>query len=483
MPATKFAHLRKKMRQTMRPRSTERKQSGPPRPTRSAASRSKLRSLGWLVGCAALASAAAHATPPRGWVPTWNDEFNGPELDATRWDAIHWTTPYNNERQAYLPEQVSVADGCLVLTAVDQPYADKPYRSGKVESTYAQRFGRWEVRAQLPSTQGTWPAIWLLPDTTRFPWPSQGEIDILENRGHQPQQVSSAYHFGANPGAHRYFAAEQRFAVNGRLSDFHEDFHVYAVEWDAQRLKFFVDDVHYHTVHNAAVDGFLATTTAPMETLLNVAVGGDFLGASQPGAESRWPQAMRVDYVRIFRRADDPPARALRNGGFEDQGGGLAGWTAFGSVVPENPNVQAARDVASAGSHALKLFGQFSGGPNVCGVAQGIDVRPGERVVSRARTFVRSADSIARTGNAARWKIEFYRQPDAARDGGDFLSETVGLLADGDVVEDRWIAHELAATTPADAVEARLSIVFEQPRNEAGAVHVDEVAFQCEAAE
>jgi len=431
-----------------------------------------------LAGCLLAWHAAAAAAADNRWTLAWSDEFAGTALDASKWDAILWTTPFNNERQAYLPQQVSVADGHLVLTAVDQPYAGKAYRSGKVESKYVQQYGRWEIRARLPGTLGTWPALWLLPDTQAFPWPSQGEIDILENRGHQPYLTSSAYHYGSSPANHRYTFAEQRTAEQGQLVNYHQDFHDYAVEWSPQQLRFFVDDVHYFTVFDEDVAGSLQKATAPMETVLNLAVGGDFLGSAQPGTASQWPQQLRVDHVRVYRNAENPPPRLLRNGGLEQRGGSLAGWTVFGNARASFPNVQTVADAALEGTASLKLTGQFSGAANYSGVTQGVSVRPGDRVEATASSLVRAAESLANSANELHLKIEFYRQFGGKYGSADMVGELVKPIASGASATDAWSSHALSAVAPADAVEARLALVFVQPGMQPGAVHVDRVRFR-----
>ena len=93
-----------------------------------------------------------------------------------------------------------------------------------------------------------WPAIWLLPDG---PWPSEGEIDIMENRGNQPSLTSSAFHWGTqSPYTHDYFAVEQRSAIGEQLVSYPDGFHTYAFEWLGDQLRFYVDDVHYATFYS-----------------------------------------------------------------------------------------------------------------------------------------------------------------------------------------------------------------------------------------
>lgn len=432
-----------------------------------------------LASCAAWAlsiavgTAHTHAqSAPAGWTLTWNDEFDGTQLDTTKWDPIFWNTPFNNERQAYRPDRATVSGGNLVLTADNTPNGGKQYTSGKVESVYAQQHGRWEVRAKLPSTLGTWPAIWLLPDTNTWPWPSQGEIDIMENRGHQPNTVSSAFHYGPDFFG-RQFEVEEIHYSGPTAGNYHNDFHIYAVEWDASQIRFFVDDVNYHTITDAQVGGFLSSQTAPMEVNLNVAVGGDFLGGSQfqPNSSSVWPQQMLVDYVRIYERSTD--ASAIQNGSFEEGGGSLNSWDLFGNAIP---NVLAESEAVLDGSHSLKIFGQFNGSRNFSGAEQGINVEAGEEISATASAFIRSEDSLV-DGNVVTMKFDYYSAFGGAFGSASYLGSTAIEIANDATLDDQWLEHTLTGTVPAGAVEARLGFVFDQPNQGPGAIHIDNVSF------
>ncbi|MEQ8211651.1 MAG: glycoside hydrolase family 16 protein [Lacipirellulaceae bacterium] len=424
----------------------------------------------WSVLLLFSATPAVAQIAPEGWTLTWNDEFNGTQLDTTKWDPIFWNTPFNNERQAYRPDRATVSGGNLVLTADDTPNGGKQYTSGKVESVYAQQHGRWEVRAKLPSTQGTWPAIWLLPDTNTWPWPSQGEIDIMENRGHQPDIVSSAFHYGPDFFG-RQFETEEIHYNGPSAGNYHNDFHIYAVEWDATQIKFFVDDVNYHTITDAQVGGFLSSQTAPMEVNLNVAVGGDFLGGLQPNGSSVWPQEMLVDYVRIFERSTD--ITPFQNGSFEDGGGSLSSWNLFGNSIP---NVLAESEAVLDGSHSLKIFGQFNGGQNFSGAEQGIPVEGGDEISATASSYIRSVDDLI-NGNVVSMKFDYYSAFGGQFGSADYLGSTAIEIANDATTNDQWFEHVLSDTVPANAVEARLVFLFNQPNQGQGAIHIDDVLF------
>jgi beta-glucanase (GH16 family) len=411
---------------------------------------------------------------PAGWTQIWNDEFDGSTLDTTKWAPEFTTAPYNNEQQAYLPQQVTVAGGNLVITSENLPYQGKPYRSGRVHSKWTHQYGRWEVRADLPTSQGMWPAIWLLPDATQYAWPSQGEIDIMENKGHQPNLTSAAYHYGTTD---HYQTAEQTAARFGQSVNYHDSFHVYAVEWDKTKVRFFVDDVNWMTVYDADVGGFISHQTAPMQTTLNTAVGGSFLGNNfQPNSSTVWPQQFLIDYVRVFDRNTTP--LHFRNGSFDQRDGSLAGWSVFGNKVNTN-NVSISSESVNDGLASVKLFGQFTSNTNFSGVSQGITVKAGDQINAAAKSFIRSQDSILGTANSLQMKIEFYNDFGGKYGSASFLSEVTSTIATGTTTNDVWRDHSLAAVAPAGAVEARLSFVFTQTAaNGGGAIHIDNVSFK-----
>lgn len=235
-----------------------------------------------------------------GWELSWQDEFDGPGLDTTKWEALNRRNSFNNEKQYYHPNQVAVSGGALQLTAINTPRDGKAYQSGLVTSRDLFGPGRFEARIDLPTGQGMWPAFWLNPNQVQ--WPTGGEIDILENRGSQPNLVSSAYHWQANPGPccsqHRLVFEEHTASVGGIPVNYHDGFHVYAVEWEATRLRFYVDGLLHFTVTESAN---LPIFETPKNIILNLAVGGDFGG--DPNGTTVFPQTMRVDYVRLWRPA------------------------------------------------------------------------------------------------------------------------------------------------------------------------------------
>jgi len=410
-------------------------------------------------------------TPPPGWRLVWEDDFAA--FDEAKWSRVESHHPTNNSLQAYLPEQVTVDDGKLVILSESRPAGQLAFRSGQVKSKHSWLHGRFEVRAKLPGTRGMWPAIWLLPDG---PWPSEGEIDIMENRGNQPAITSSAFHWGAvSPRQHDFFAVEQRTSLAGKLVHYSDDFHTFAVEWLPDQLRFYVDDVYHTIFYNDECGDVLPQLKAPMRLVINTAIGGDFL--PPPDDTTVWPQRFEVDWVRVYERDESRGEHTLMNGGFEASGGSLAGWHVFGNRMAGDANVLAHRQAVKSGKGALKLSGQMSGDENYSGITQGISVTGGDSVRARLSAFVRSQQPLAGSNNRVYMKIEFYNHWADYFGSPAMLAVKEVLIADAATLADKWLDHELTTVAPAGAVEARLSLVFAQAADEPGAIHIDDVEF------
>ena len=395
-----------------------------------------------------------------GWSEGWQDEFNGSAIDNSRWEVADRENSPNNEEQFYTPEQVSVGNGQLTITALNQPLGSKPYRSGLVRTWEEHRYGRWEVRADLPFGQGMWPAIWLLPrDLGAAPWPTGGEIDIMENVGNDTFFVKGSYHYNWEP--NNPITSNNDYITG---EDFAAGMHDYAVEWEPDAIRFYVDNNLYHTVENP-----IQPVEQPMSLIINLAVGGNWPGS--PDGSTIWPQTFDIDYARYWTR--DPSE--LINPHFDRSGWTINGWDIFGNEIG---NVSVQTEAVTEGTHSLKLYGQFNGGQNYSGAAQGIVIEPGQEVLAEASAFIRSQDSIAGTDNELIMKLEYYSDFGADYGGANFLGEEVLVIADGATAEDAWASHEILGVAPASAVEARVSFVFSQPSNAGGAVHLDAVTLQ-----
>ena len=295
---------------------------------------------------AADAPAPAAKTPaktPDGWKLVWSDEFEGDRVDPAKWafdrgnylptgDGQGQPGWGNNELEFYTPrpENASVSDGMLHLRAIKENYKGCQYTSArlKTKGLFAKKYGRFEFRAKLPVGKGVWPAIWMLPEKDTYgAWAASGEIDIMEARGQEPNKVLGTLHYGSKWPANTHTGKDYVFPAGGTIAEFH----VYALEWEPGEIRWYVDDQLYQTqgfwwscsdhdgpkgvdpVNEGELNPWPAPFDQPFHLILNLAVGGNFLG--KPDAKTEFPVEMLVDYVRVFERAaGDVPVKPRGEG-------------------------------------------------------------------------------------------------------------------------------------------------------------------------
>jgi beta-glucanase (GH16 family) len=240
----------------------------------------------------ALAAAFVRSRPPG---PVFSDEFDGAQVDFTKWSSGYpWgcTSETTGERQCYVPEALRVRDGLLVIEAARDQGGRLPYRSGMIVShrSFAQRYGYFELRARLPHGKGLWPAFWLLPKPTGT-WPP--ELDVMEQFGSEPDTVLMAQHYRDAAGR------ERKRTRTWTGPDFAAGFHTFGMSWGPDAIVWYIDGVErFRSVRDIP--------TEEMYVLVNLAVGGDAPG--QPDATTSFPSRMEVDYVRVWK----DPAHLLR---------------------------------------------------------------------------------------------------------------------------------------------------------------------------
>jgi beta-glucanase (GH16 family) len=245
------------------------------------------------------------------WKLTWSDEFNGPDgfgIDSSKWvfdlGGSGWG---NQELESYTnrPQNAHIQDGNLVIRVLQEKYTGADgksmnYTSARLKTLgkFSQKYGRFEARMKIPFGQGLWPAFWMLgDDIEKAGWPDSGEIDIMENIGKEPSTVHGTIHGPGYNGANG-ISAPFVLPANKRFAD---DFHIYAVEWEPNTIRFYVDDSLYATRTPADLPaGKKWVYDHPFFLLLNCAVGGEWPG--NPDATTIFPQTMLVDYVRVYER-------------------------------------------------------------------------------------------------------------------------------------------------------------------------------------
>lgn len=243
----------------------------------------------------------------------WADEFNGTgAINNSNW--FHQTqipaggSWYNGEIQHYTNRTVnsSQGDGNLNLIAQKESFTDqgftKQYTSARLNSKFAFKYGKVEVRAKLPTGVGTWPAIWMLGkniteagayfETQGFgttSWPACGEIDIMEHWGSNQNFVQSAMHTPSSSGATVNHGGQT-------ISTVSSEFHVYTLEWSEEKMVFSVDDIVHYIYHPAVKDASTWPFDEEQYILLNIAI--------QPSIAASFVQdTMVIDYVRVYQES------------------------------------------------------------------------------------------------------------------------------------------------------------------------------------
>jgi beta-glucanase (GH16 family) len=243
------------------------------------------------------------------WQPLLVEEFDGPAGSAPNpatWNVEVDDSPFNQEKQAYTsrPSNVSLdGAGHLALTAQREALGASdlasalPYTSGRVNTKglVTPQYGRIEARIKVPAGKGLWPAFWLLgQDVDTVGWPKCGEVDIFELGGSQPARITGSLHA---PGYFAGSALHDRFTKEA--GTFADDYHVYALEWAADGMRWLVDEQPYGWRTPKGLQSLYQTWAFdhPMFIILNLAVGGIYDG--DPNAATPMPSTLLVDYVKV----------------------------------------------------------------------------------------------------------------------------------------------------------------------------------------
>ena len=244
------------------------------------------------------------------WHLVWEDNFNGSKLDTLKWNVLLRERSKHNELQYYLPDEVFVEDGMLRIRSRVRKYGDMEFTSGRLDTRdkFTPVYGRYEIRAKLPVGKGIWPAYWLYPQNRNWqmeyvmteavangressipeerPWYS--EIDIMEFLGHEPNVLYGTLHYCSFEGQRKSSSGTWKGDV-----DYSKDFHLYALEWEPDSMRWFIDG---HVIHRTA-SGIPHT---PHYLIINTAIGGAWPG--NPDSTTVFPQFHDIDYVRVYQK-------------------------------------------------------------------------------------------------------------------------------------------------------------------------------------
>ncbi|HAT61290.1 MAG TPA: beta-glucanase [Prevotella sp.] len=234
--------------------------------------------------------------PLDGYKLVWDDEFSGSSLSSDWTYEVQPAGWVNNELQKYVQDNdvAQVKNGCLNINLMKDGNSIKSARLYAKKAT-GWTYGYIEARIKLPAGKGTWPAFWMMPVNFKS-WPADGEIDIMEEVGYDPNVVVSTIHCNKynNTGTATESARET-------VSTAQSDFHTYGLEWTADYMTFYVDGEKLLTYKNDGSGNDEWPFNKAFYPILNIAWGGTW-GGAQGVDESALPAQMQVDYIRVFQK-------------------------------------------------------------------------------------------------------------------------------------------------------------------------------------
>jgi beta-glucanase (GH16 family) len=255
---------------------------------------------------------------PAAWQLVWSDEFTQPDgssPDSSKWGFDTGGGGWGNNELEYYTSRTNnarIVGNQLVIEAKQESFGGRSYTSARLltKGKWSWTYGRMEARLKIPKGQGIWPAFWMLgANIDSSNWPACGEIDIMENIGKSTEQgkVYGTIHGPQNGGDYNGGAGVGGNYTLPNNAIFSDDFHVFAVEWTTNQMKWYVDSNLYFTATPASLpSGGTWPFTQPQFFLLNVAVGGNWPG--NPDGTTVFPQQMLVDYVRVYNYVPSAPS-------------------------------------------------------------------------------------------------------------------------------------------------------------------------------
>ncbi|HXL58017.1 MAG TPA: glycoside hydrolase family 16 protein [Chitinophagaceae bacterium] len=241
----------------------------------------------------------------KGWTfettPSWADEFNvDGKPDSSKWGYDVGGSGWGNHEKEYYTEGENslVKNGILSIEARKENVSGMNYTSARMVTKDKGDFlyGKFEIRAKLPTGKGLWPAIWMLPtDNAYGDWPKSGEVDIMEQVGFDPNNI----HISTHTEAFNWILNTQTTTITN-VPAATTDFHVYRIDWTPYAIRGFIDGEQKFQFVNDGKGAAHWPFDKRFHILLNVAIGGDWGG--QHGIDDNiFPAKMEVDYVRVYK--------------------------------------------------------------------------------------------------------------------------------------------------------------------------------------
>lgn len=365
------------------------------------------------------------------WQLVWSDEFNGSIGPDWVFEIGNGSGGWgNNELQYYRQENATIENNALVITARRQDFGGYRYTSTRMKTQGRRTFkyGRIEARMRLPSFMGAWPAFWMLgANITQVGWPASGEIDVMEHVNNENRSYGTI-HWRDHNGNYAQYGGHTDLNV--------QDWHVYAVEWDANAIRWYVDGNQFH---EANIQGGVNGTEEfhnDFFLLLNFAIGGNWPGFNID--ESQLPAKMHVDYVRVYQRNGSNPSGVATVHQHCNYGG-------YGVSLPEGDYTLAqlqARGIANDDLSSLRVNAGYQvtlyehdnfGGRSVVKTADtSCLVADGFNDLTSSLRVARHTQSWSRTVEAEHFSAQQGVQTEACSEGG----QNVGWIDQGD-----WMAY------------------------------------------
>ncbi len=235
---------------------------------------------------------STRAVSATGWQLVWSDEFNDPSINSANWGFEHGLVR-NHEAQFYTdrPENARIENGNLVIEARRESYEGAAYTSASLLTAgkHSWQYGRFEIRAKIPTASGSWPAWWALGDSiSQVGWPKCGEIDMMEY--YRNMLLSNVMDSQQNWSSYK----------DTLPSSFQNSYHTWMMEWDANTIKLFRDGALTLTYDvNKATVGNYNPFRQPLYLVLNLAIGGT--NGGDP-SNTLFPLQYSIDYVRVYQQ-------------------------------------------------------------------------------------------------------------------------------------------------------------------------------------
>jgi beta-glucanase (GH16 family) len=393
-----------------------------------------------------------------GYTLSWHDDFDGTNLDTTKWNITTGYNNANNELEEYATNDVYLANGHLVLESdATTSNGQTVYTSGKVTSygKFDQLYGWFEWSGQIPSGQGIWPAYWMLNYVT---WPP--EMDVMETIGTETYCNTMSLHWGPLPAGCTQ-PEDCGHTENSEfcgVTDYSAGFHAYAVDWEPSGSSYYIDGVRRELA------GYLGNCTNTMYLIMNTAVGGNWPGS--PNSSTTFPCYNLIDYVHVFKPLFG--RYPLLNPSFEN-GASVHDFNDWNTY--DNGNIQSDPVVANArsGNRAVQVWGQYNGQVNSTGIYQDLWAFGGESWQASVWARNRPSD-LSQGGNLASLKLEFWDN------AGDLLARTQQTILTNSSPTN-YTQFILSGVAPFATSRARIVMEYTQTNNGAGSVNFDDASL------